>query len=347
LVRLITRLAAVAALLLGAGAWTLSTPFKGFGQDVLLDIPLGEPTRNIAKRLEQAGVVRSRWLLLAARLYRPASKLQAGEYLFHDSASPLTIIDRLVRGDVHYYELSVPEGSNIFDIAHSAARLGIFTADEFLQAAYDTSPIHDLAPGAPTLEGYLFPSTYRLTRSSTPRGLCKLMTDQFRQTWKQLRPGARVLHESVTMASLVEKETGIPSERARVASVFRNRLNRSMPLQCDPTAIYAAMLEGRWRGKIHQSDLARPHAYNTYRKAGLPPGPIANPGRAALEAALHPEESNYLYFVARPGASREHHFSVELAEHERAVAKYRRGNQTVNEAKKTRGVSRRAAPRRG
>jgi UPF0755 protein len=149
------------------------------------------------------------------------------------------------------------------------------------------------------------------------------------------------------MASLVEKETGIPSERARVASVFRNRLNRSMPLQCDPTAIYAAMLKGRWRGKIHQSDLARPHAYNTYRKAGLPPGPIANPGRAALEAALHPEESNYLYFVARPGASREHHFSVELAEHERAVAKYRRGNQTVNEAKKTRGVSRRAAPRRG
>lgn len=347
MVRLIKRSVVALVLLAGAGVWILSQPYKGFERDVVLQIPRGERTRGIARRLEAAGVVRSQWLLVAARLYQPNAKLQAGEYLFHDAASPLAVIGRLARGDVHYHELSVPEGSNIFDIARSAEQLGFFTADDFLKAAYDTSLIRDLAPNAPTLEGYLFPSTYRLTRGTTAKQLVKLMTDQFRATWKQIQPGQRNAHEAVTLASLVEKETGIAAERARVASVFRNRLGRSMPLQCDPTTIYAAMLEGRWRGKIHRSDLASAHAYNTYQHAGLPPGPIANPGRAALEAALHPEESSYLYFVAKPGSSREHRFSATLAEHERAVAEYRRGNQGSHQAKPARSVSRRAASGRG
>lgn len=347
MVRLIKRALLALVLLAAAGAWILFQPYKGFQRDVVLEIPRGERTRGIAKRLEEAGVVRSQWLLVAARFIQPNAKLQAGEYLFHDAASPLTVIDRLARGDVRYHELAVPEGSNMFDIAQSAAQLGFFTADDFLKAAYDTAVIRDIAPNAPTLEGYLFPSTYRLTRGSSARQLVKLMTDQFRATWKQIHPGQRKAHEVVTLASLVEKETGIAAERARVASVFTNRLARSMPLQCDPTTIYAAKLEGRWRGKIHRSDLASVHAYNTYQHPGLPPGPIANPGRAALEAALRPEESSYLYFVAKPGASREHRFSATLAEHERAVAEYRRGNQSSHQEKPVRSLSRRAAPRRG
>jgi UPF0755 protein len=223
----------------------------------------------------------------------------------------------------------VPEGSNRWDIAriiesHSDIRRsqrGTISAAEFLSASADPSSIRDLAPHAPSLEGFLFPSTYRLTHSSTAADLCRLMTAEFRRQWKKLNPSADVL-KTVTLASLVEKETGVPAERKIVAGVFANRIEKGMRLDCDPTTIYAALLDNRYTGVIHKSDLLNQNPYNTYQNVGLPPGPIANPGSAALEASLHPAETDYLFFVAKAEGGG-HVFSATRAAHEKAVAAYR------------------------
>jgi peptidoglycan lytic transglycosylase G len=219
----------------------------------------------------------------------------------------------------------VPEGSNIFDIASLVENAGGMRAEDFLQAAADPASIRDLDPAAPSLEGFLFPSTYRITHHTTATQLCRMMTAEFRKHWRSLTaaaPGADV-HRTTTVASLVEKETGVAGERALIASVFENRLARNMPLQCDPSTVYAALIENRYRGTIYRSDLASRNPYNTYTHAGLPPGPIANPGIEALTAALHPGSTDYLYFVARPDAPGNHHFSATLAEHDKAVAAFR------------------------
>jgi UPF0755 protein len=200
------------------------------------------------------------------------------------------------------------------------------SADDFLAAAEDPALIRDLAPKAKSLEGYLFPSTYRLSHHTTPAHLSKMMTDEFRKQWTKLAAGSADVLSAVTLASLVEKETGTPEERPVVASVFRNRLAQGMRLQCDPTTIYAALLENRYRGAIHKSDLASANPYNTYENAGLPPGPIANPGVASLRAALEPAATPFLYFVAKPEGGG-HQFSTTIAEHEKAVIAYRHATQ--------------------
>ena len=220
----------------------------------------------------------------------------------------------------------------MFDIAQSLEDLGLMKAGEFLRAARNPAPIRDLAPEAATLEGYLFPSTYRLTRLMPAEQICRQMTGQFRHVWKELGAPAGA-HRLVTLASLVEKETAVAAERPVIASVFRNRLAIGMKLDCDPTIIYAALLEDRYRGAIFQSDLASANPYNTYHHAGLPPGPIANPGKRALEAALAPAETKFLYFVARPDHTGTHQFSAGLDQHQRAVAQYRRGNHKANSAR--------------
>ena len=186
--------------------------------------------------------------------------------------------------------------------------------------------IRDLDPAATSLEGYLFPSTYRLTRRTTATQLTRLMVDQFRKAWKQA--GATPddgAHRIVTLASLVEKETAVPEDRPRVASVYANRLRLGMKMDCDPTVIYAALLDGRYRGTIYRSDLENPSPYNTYLHPGLPPGPIANPGLASLKAALRPEQTSYLFFVAKPDGSGGHVFSESMAAHNAAVQAYRSG----------------------
>jgi UPF0755 protein len=226
---------------------------------------------------------------------------------------------------VFYYELRVPEGSNMFDIAAALEKLGLMKQDAFLSVSKNPALIQDLAPTAPSLEGYLFPSTYRLVRSTTPQQVAREMTSQFRKVWKDLSGNATDVNRIVTLASLVEKETAIPSERPAVASVYVNRLERNMKLDCDPTTIYAALLEGRYRGTIYRSDLESANAYNTYRNPGLPPGPIANPGIASLKAALQPASTEYLYFVARPDGSGGHSFSETLGQHNEAVRAYRTG----------------------
>lgn len=304
--------------------YRLNRPYQGFTGETFLEIPRGLGTAAIADRLAEAGVVPSRWDFLLARAVGRGRKLQAGEYRFSHPESPLGVFDRIARGDIFYFELVVPEGRNMFDIGAAVEKLGVFTAEEFLRAARNTAAIRDLDPRAPTLEGYLFPDTYRLNRQTTPEQLCRTMTGKFREAWQTLNTAADV-HEIVTLASLVEKEGKLASERPLIAAVFQNRLRIGMKLDCDPTTIYAALLEDRYRGVIYKSDLESDSPYNTYRRAGLPPGPIANPGLASIAAALDPAASGALYFVLRPDGSGGHQFSNNMAAHEEAIAKYRRG----------------------
>jgi len=324
------RLFAVAVLLLFVGAgWAvhrLSQPYRGFSGTTFVEFPRGTSAGAMGVMLAQAGVVRSRFDFWLARLVNRGRTLQAGEYRFGAAASPMDVFDRIARGDVFYYELIVPEGKNMFDIAAEVQALGLFTAGEFLAAARNPALIRDLDPSAPSLEGYLFPSTYRLSRHTTPARLCGLMTAKFRTVWFQLHTPSD-LHETVTLASLVEKESKLPRERPLIGAVFENRLRIGMKLDCDPTTIYAALLDQRYRGTIHKSDLASDNLYNTYRHRGLPPGPIANPGVASLQAVLRPAESKALYFVLRPDGSGGHQFSDTIAAHQAATARYRRGLQ--------------------
>ena len=321
LIFMILAIAGVAA----AAAFLVYQPYKGFENPVLLDLPRGMPTRSFADRLVKAGVIRDARLFLIARALHPGAVLQAGEYEFHDAESPEAVFERIARGDVHYYELTIREGSDIFDIADAVGKLGLVSGSEFLKAARNPAPVKDLAPKAPSLEGFLFPSTYRVTRSVTVAQLIKMMTDQFRARWKAALGDAHVnVLETVTLASLIEKESGVPRERPIVASVYMNRLKKDVKLECDPTTIYAAKIEGRWKGVIHKSDLASENPYNTYQRVGLPPGPIASAGQASLEAALHPADTAFLFFVAKGDGSGSHNFSVDYKSHQNFVAAYRR-----------------------
>jgi len=302
--------AGLAAVLACGALYSLQSPYRGFEDEVFLQFPKGSGTRTMAQKLAEAGVVRYAWQFWLARSIHPRTKLQAGEYRFDRAASVDDVFSRLGRGDVFYFSLTVPEGSNMFDIARLVESEGIMSGQDFLKAAQ-------------TLEGFLFPSTYRVGHFTTPAELCEMMTAQFHKEWKKLMPDpAADIVKTVTLASMIEKETGFPAERPVVASVFQNRLKIGMMLDCDPTVIYAALLEERYRGVIHRSDLDNKHPYNTYRHAGLPPGPIANPGASSLAAALHPAETDYLYFVAKPGGAG-HVFTSNLAAHEKAVENYR------------------------
>lgn len=317
----------VLAMLAGGFAYyRVTRPYRGFTGTIYVELPRGTSTNGMAVQLAQAGVVASRWDFWMARLAHRGHALQAGEYKFDHAASSSEVVSRLARGDIFFIELKVPEGKNMFDIGAEAEQLGAFKAADFVKAAQDPALIRDLDPQAPTLEGYLFPSTYRLGRRTTPAQLCRMMTDRFRAAWRGLNAEAAV-HETVTLASLVEKEDKLDEERPLIAAVFVNRLRLGMKLECDPTTIYAAELLGVYRGTIYHSDLVRDHPYNTYSRTGLPPGAIANPGMASLHAALHPASSEAIYFVRRPDDSGGHQFSSTLAAHNVAVEKYRRARQ--------------------
>jgi len=302
----------------------LNLPYRGFANETYVRFDKGSGARSIAQALEKSGVIRYAWQFRLARALTPFDTLVAGEYRFTDSASVREVLRRIARGDVYFIELSVPEGSNMFDIARIAASAGVMTVSDFLRAAQDPSKIRDLDPAAPSLEGYLFPATYRVFHSTTPDELCDMMTHQFRRHWQRLTGVGQHAdpHNVLTLASMVEKETSLAAERPLIAGVFTNRLRMNMRLECDPTTIYAALMDDRYRGVIHRSDLASRNPYNTYQNAGLPPGPIANPGADALAAALHPAQTDYLYFVAKPSGGG-HQFSSTLAEHDKAVRAYR------------------------
>ena len=327
--RLLLALVLLAAIAAGLAYVSLGTAYQGFGAPMILEFPKGTSTQSMADELARSGVIRYSWQFLMARALHSGKRLQAGEYLFSRADTPGNIFSRIQRGDVFFYELVVPEGSNMFDIAASLDRFDFLKPSDFLRAARNPALIRDLAPQAPTLEGYLFPATYRITRSTTVQQLCVMMTSQFRKEWRGLQnsPHAKPVNELVTLASMVEKETGRPEDRPIVASVYENRLRKGMSLDCDPTTIYAALLDARYRGTIYRSDLNSDNAYNTYRHVGLPPGPIANPGLASLKAALMPAQTDYLYFVAKPDGSGGHQFSETIEQHNVAVQQYRRATK--------------------
>jgi UPF0755 protein len=316
-------------LMLAAGYLYLALyqPYQGFASDgVYVDIPHGASQRTIARLLSENGVVRSRIAFELLCRQRERRTLQAGEYFFDRPATAFAVYDAIANGRVFVKEFVIPEGFTMFDIADLAASEGFLTRDEFLVAARDPSPIRDIAPGAPSLEGFLFPATYEFPRHMAGKDMTAAMVKKFRQEWLTLpvagAPPHQSVQEIVTLASLVERETPRPEERPHVAGVFENRLRIGQPLQCDPTVAYALTLVGKYAGKLDGGDLHFPSPYNTYRNKGLPPGPIANPGEAALRAALDPPPTEDLYFVANTEGG--HFFSKTLEEHNRNVARYRR-----------------------
>lgn len=312
------------------GAWALLVPY-GPTSETFVRIAPGSSTMRIGRQLEGAGIVRSRYAFDALRLGMRGT-LKAGEYRFDHPAPLAEVYSRIARGDIYTVALTVPEGANIFDIAARVEQSGLGTKAAFLKAVVsEVSLVADLDPAARSLEGYLFPDTYRFSPPVTADQMVAAMVHRFRAAAERIGIEGNV-HNVVTLASLVERETAVPSERPLVASVFRNRLEKKMPLMADPSIIYGLELEGRWRGTIYRSDLDNDTAYNIYLHPGLPPGPIDNPGVPSLDAALHPAATNYLYFVAAGDNPQGHSlFSATLDEHIKNVAGYRKARKQAGE----------------
>lgn len=320
---------AVIALIVGAAllAWALYLP-AGPNQEKLVQLKSGSSARHIAATLRNAGIIRSQYAFLLWHYGHGRKALKAGEYSFDHPAKLSEVYERIAHGDIYVHTLVVPEGFNMFDIASAIEDAGLGKRDDFLKAVRsDVTLIRDIDPQSPTLEGYLFPDTYHFTRTQSVHDMAATMVHRFRQAAKEAGL-TQDFHNLVTMASIVEKETAVDKERPEVASVFYNRLSRKMALATDPTVIYAALLNNRYRGTIYRSDLQYDSAYNTYKNAGLPPGPICNPGKASLEAALHPADTQYLYFVSDNQGH--HNFSRTPEEHARNVAAYRHSVGQLN-----------------
>jgi UPF0755 protein len=317
-------LAGFLVLLIAAGgaAWLVFTPF-GPATETFVELAPGSSTVQIGRQLESAGIVRSQFAFDLLRGWKRGT-LRAGEYRFDHPAAVTEVYARIARGDVYTRTVTIPEGSSIFEIAARLEQAGLGPRQGFLDAAVKQAGlVADLDPGAKSLEGYLFPDTYRFARKAGPAQIAAAMVRRFREVAGQLEL-KRNVHAVVTMASLVERETAVDQERPLVASVFENRLAKKMPLMTDPAVIYGLEVEGRWRGAIYQSDLHLDTPYNTYLHAGLPPGPVANPGLPSLRAAMMPAKTDYLYFVAAgANAQGRSEFASTLDEHNRNVAGYR------------------------
>ena len=318
-------------------AWVGFAPY-GPSSETFVEIAPGTGTVAIAQELQKAGIIRSTLAFEATRAIKDGG-LKAGEYRFDHPASVTEVYERMQRGDVYTITLVIPEGYNIFDVADAvqAAKLG--THDDFLKAEMQNAAlVKAWNPHATSVEGFLFPDTYKFARHATPLQILSTMVKRFGVVAGKLglTPASREAGPSaisqddkiknvVTMASLVEREVHLDAERPVVAGVFENRLALGMPLQTDPAVQYASMLGGMWTGVIHRSELQSDSAYNTYTHAGLPPGPICNPGLAALKAALHPAQTGYLYFVADANGATK--FSATIAEHNGQVAEYRKATK--------------------
>jgi UPF0755 protein len=312
-------------LLLAAGAGAAWLVFEPFGPETetFVEIAPGSSFMRVGQQLEAAGIVRSRYGFDVVRWLKHGT-LKAGEYRFDHPAAAIDVYARIARGDVFTKAVTIPEGANIFEIAARLEQAGFGDGQKFLDAAAkQVGLVTDMDPGAKSLEGYLFPDTYHFQRKVTAAQICAAMVKRFRTVAGQIGLKGNV-HRVVTLASLVERETALDAERPLVASVFENRLAKKMPLMTDPSVIYGLEAEGRWRGAIHESDLKLNTPYNTYLHAGLPPGPVANPGLRSLRAAMDPAKTDYLYFVAAgadpQGGSL---FASTVEEHARNVAGYR------------------------
>lgn len=325
-------LLAIAAIGAAAG-WLdlqLDKPYRGHRPvEVYVDIPHGTSRWRISGILTHEDVIRNRFAFLFFSEWHFRKPMQAGEYLIDRPISSREVFWKLARGRIFVHTVVIPEGWTMYDIANELDRQHICGRNEFLIVAHKTSLISDLAPGAQSLEGFLFPSTYEFTRHTSCEEAAKRMVEDFRAVWESVDPGdsrpvpqGLSMEQVVTLASLVERETPNAGERPVVASVFYNRLRLGYPLQCDPTVQYAFRLDGRVEQNLHPADLRIDSPYNTYEHRGLPPGPIANPGEASLKAALSPANTDFLYFVANDEGG--HSFSKTLAEHDRHINQLRR-----------------------
>jgi UPF0755 protein len=305
----------------------VTQPYRGYqGLEQFVDIPQGSGSRSIGDRLVAGGVVRDHMTFrVALWLSGEGRRLKAGEYQFDRAMTPFEVIGKIARGEVYVVNVTFPEGLTIAEMARIFETHGFGPADGFVQAARDASWVREFDPLASDLEGYLFPETYALSRRAEAATLVRLMVARFEHVFTpELRQSAAAgnlsVRQAVTLASIVEKETARTEERPLVASVYLNRLRINMALQCDPTVIYALQKAGRYNGNLRHDDLNVDSPYNTYRYPGLPPGPIASPGRASLEAVLHPAATDFLYFVSRNDGS--HEFARTLEEHNRNVQKF-------------------------
>jgi UPF0755 protein len=314
--------------IVGSIIWgRMHEPFKGYGaEEQFVEIPSGASTNDIGQRLVDAGIVRDMLVFRSALWWTGVARgLKAGEYRFDQPMSAADVVQKVGRGDVYARRITFPEGLTILDMSKIYESRGLGPARDFVKAAGDASSIRDLDPRAPDLEGYLYPETYAIPRGSPPSKLIEQMVARFREAFpKELQAQALgqglTVREVVTVASLVEKETAQEPERRLVAAVYRNRMKIGMGMQADPTVIYALQKAGRYDGNIRRADLDFDSPYNTYRYAGLPPGPIAAPRKASLEAAVGPADVPYIYFVSRNDGS--HVFATTLAEHNANVRKF-------------------------
>jgi UPF0755 protein len=322
----------------GFGFWiyhTVRTPIAHTHADDFIKIEKGSTPKQIISRLADEGVISSYWATyLYARFFGVASKLQAGEYQFDSPISPIQVLSELASGQERTVKLTIPEGFTRFDIAKRIVEK--FPQDPpidgsaVLKLMDDTTLIRDIAPSATNLEGYMYPSTYSLPRDTKSADIIKVMVEQFRKVWKpewtmQAQQMGRTPQEIVTIASLIETESGVESERPVVASVIYNRLNRNLALGIDQTVVYIAKMQNRWDGEINVSDLNADSPYNTRKYAGLPPGPISSVSESAINAALHPAQTDYLYYVRNVDLNDgSHWFYASAAEFETGKAKYQR-----------------------
>ena len=308
-------------------------PYRRYSGSAIVKIPAGSGARSAAGILTARGVLKSKLPFLALyALGRPRRRtLKAGEYLFDRPLSPREVYWKIVRGDVYYHLVVIPEGSDRFDMARIFQEKLAIDPRAFIQATADPTAVRDLDPQASSLEGYLFPDSYRFPASTTIESAVDTMLARFRQVAEShITPqlNGHSLHDVITLASLVEKETPDPAERPQIAGVFTRRLERGMLLDCDPTVVYASRLN-REPGElpalgpapITASELNSASPYNTYHRAGMPPGPICSPGAASIEGALHPAPGDSLYFVSNLHGG--HVFATTLEEHNRNVARYR------------------------
>jgi UPF0755 protein len=325
---LLALLVAGAAVAGAMGWWTLdrfrATPYGGPEEKVVV-IPPGASARAVVRALAEAGVLsheRTAWLYVRY-VRRDGRSFRAGEYSFTGPLKPDEVLEKVHRGDVKLYRFTVAEGLRVDEIAEIVGRTGLIRPEDFLAVAHDAEVARELGLPYPGLEGFLFPDTYAVARGITARGLADLMVARFKSEYDHAqalrKPDVKLdLGQVATLASIVEKETGQPAERPRIACVFHNRLRLHMRLQTDPTVMYATMLRtGHWSKNISRADLSTPHPYNTYTTAGLPPGPIANAGAAAIRAVLAPDSCSDLYFVSRNDGT--HRFCPDLACHNAAV----------------------------
>jgi len=314
----------VAALLVAVALQRLA-PVAADAPAVIFVVQRGDSLSSIAGRLEQQGLVRdARAVSWLARLRGMAGQLRAGEYRLSPSASAAQILEQIAAGRVATYEVVVPEGFTAAQIGGRLAAAGLVDGEAFARAVHDPALAAEFGIPALGLEGYLFPETYRLPRNLEAAEIARVMVEQFQRAWREIAPLATArgldMHSVVTLASIVEKETGAPEERPLIASVFANRLARHMRLESDPTVIYGIP---DFDGNLQRRDLeSEENPYNTYRIRGLPPGPIASPGVASLHAVVEPAQTDYLYFVSRNDGS--HKFSSSYREHLEAVNTFQR-----------------------